>query len=311
MIGRDAPCDVSVLIITYNHQAYIAQALDSVLAQRAYRDFEVVVSEDRSTDSTFEIVERYAGQDSRIRVIRSEQNLHSNEVIARAIRAAQGRYVCMLDGDDYWLGVDRLENQAARLDRSPDISAVFGNALVVEGDAAPSDKRWTPADHPALTSLEDLWDGNPFATCAGMMRRDVLADLGPWYDSFFPITDWPLYILCARSGPIAFENAVAGAYRQHGGGLFSALPSRAKLDQTEDFYRRMEQVPAAGPPRFARDGRARYFFGWAQEYARQGEAPLARDCLMRALRAGGLGRAVPTREALGMARRLWSDRHPS
>jgi glycosyltransferase involved in cell wall biosynthesis len=310
MIEQSATCDVSVLIITYNHQAYVAQALDSVLAQRTSRNFEIVVSEDRSTDATFEIVERYARLHDRIRIIRSERNIRSNEVVARAIRAARGRYVCMLDGDDYWLGVDRLEDQAARLDRSPEISAVFGNAAVFEDGGAPSDRRWTPPEHPALTDLEDLWEGNPFASCAGMMRRSALADLDPWYSEFF-LTDWPQYIVCARSGPIAFENKITCAYRQHAGGQFSALTTRARLDQIEDFYRRMERVRAAGPRRFIRAGRTRYFFGLAQQYARQGEAPLARDCLARALRAGGLGRSVRTRDALGMARRLWSGRRAS
>jgi hypothetical protein len=299
-------CDISVLVITYNHERYIGAALESVLAQSTRRRFEVLVSEDRSTDGTFAIVEDYARRHNRIRVVRSERNLKSNEVVARAVLGARGRYVCMLDGDDYWLGDRRLEAQADRLDADPDISAVFHNALVIEGDAAPSDRLWTPPDQAPLTPLEQLWEGNPFASCAGMMRREALSPVGRWYHAFFPITDWPLYILCAQRAPIAFENVVAGAYRLHGGGLFSALTARAKLDQIEDFYRRMRRAPAGGPAQFARAGRTRYFFNSAAEYARQGHLELARDCLFRAFRGGGLGRDVSARASLALARRLWT-----
>ena len=303
--STEPACDVSVLVITYNHERYIGAALESVLAQSTHRDLQILVSEDRSTDGTLGVVESYARRDSRIRILRSDRNLRSNEVVARAIRAARGRYVCMLDGDDYWLGASRLEEQADRLDRDADVSAIFHNALVVDGGGAMSDRFWTPPDQAALTPLQQLWEGNPFATCAGMMRREALRSVGDWYHGFFPITDWPLYILCAMSAPIAFEHRVAGAYRLHGGGLFSALPGTTKLDQVEGFYRRMRRLPLGRPAHLVRAGRTRYFFDWAAEYAQQGDVRLARDCFLRAVRAGGLGRDVPVRRSLSVARRVW------
>ena len=81
---------VSVLVVTYNHERYISQALDSVLMQQTNFDWEILVSEDCSTDRTRHIVKEYAARHpGLLRLILSEKNLHSNEVVARAIRAAQ------------------------------------------------------------------------------------------------------------------------------------------------------------------------------------------------------------------------------
>src|SRR5882757_3380448 len=111
-LRQTGPIDVSVIVVTYNHENFVAQAIESVLAQSTNRLLEVIISEDKSTDRTRDIVKDYARRDERIRLILSERNLRSNEVVGRALRSARGRYVCILDGDDYWLANDKLEQQA-------------------------------------------------------------------------------------------------------------------------------------------------------------------------------------------------------
>lgn len=296
--------DISVLVITYNHARYIEAALDSILSQNTSRQVEIIVSEDGSTDRTFETVRDYANKNDAIRIIRSESNIASNEVVARAIREAQGEYVCLLDGDDFWIDAEKLEKQAAILDENPGLSAVFHNAVVVDEGGAGTASRWTPAGQAPVSHLAQMWEGNPFATCAGMIRRTALKGLGPWYDDFFPVTDWPLYLLCAMSGPIAFYDEPVGAYRLHAEGMYSALPDARKLDRTEDFYRRMGRV-FSSQRGLARAGRTRYFFDWAAAYERERNYPMALSCLWRALRAGGIGGAVsPIRFARVAARVL-------
>jgi glycosyltransferase involved in cell wall biosynthesis len=285
--------DVSVLVITYNHERYIETALASVFAQRTTRRLEVIVSEDRSTDRTFEIVRAFADAHGPVAILRSEKNLASNAVLTRAIAAASGKYICLLDGDDFWTDVEKVDKQAEILDRSPCFSAVFHNAAVVDGESRQIAERWTPAHHPELLDLPALWEGNPFATCAGMLRREPLARLGPWYDDFFPITDWPLYILCAASGPIAFYDAPVGGYRLHAAGMFSSLPTTGKLDQVAQFYRLMRRTVSPEQQSLRRDGETRYFYEWALAYERERNFRLALNCLARAARAAGPGGPVP------------------
>ena len=85
----------------------------------------------------------------------------------RALRAARGRYVSILDGDDFWIVDDKLARQAALLDADPSLAACFHNARVVLGDGFKlEDRCWTAADHKERIGLAQLWEGNPFATSA-------------------------------------------------------------------------------------------------------------------------------------------------
>jgi len=100
---------VSVITPTYNSSQFIVDALESVLAQR-FQDWEMLIVDDCSTDSTVEIVSRYAAQDDRIKVTLLSEN--SGAAVARntAIKAAKGRYIAFLDSDDIWLP-HKLETQ--------------------------------------------------------------------------------------------------------------------------------------------------------------------------------------------------------
>jgi len=296
---------ISVVLATYNHAPYIGEAISSVLGQQTSRGFELIISEDCSTDETREIVREAAGRDSRVRLIQSSVNLRSNEVVARGIRSAQGRYICLLDGDDRWIVTDKLERQAALLDSEPGAAACFGNALIVRGTAhEPTSDLWTPGSQASALDLAGIWRGNPFATSAGMMRRTALAELGEWYAGFFPVTDWPLYILCAAHGDLLFVDEAVAAYRLHEGGLFSALPDREKLAKISQFFPDMDEATGGRWHEHARCGHATYLLEWADQYATSGRHDLARACLWMALRSGAVlhGSRLFTRWARTTAR---------
>jgi glycosyltransferase involved in cell wall biosynthesis len=294
---------VSVLVVTYNHVDYLPAAIESVLAQRTTFPIEILISEDASTDGTRALVESWASRNpERLRLLLSERNVRSNEVVARGLRAARGRYVALLDGDDYWSDHGKLQRQADFLDAHPECTAVFHNARIAIGDRL-TDDVWTKPDTGARLGLRTLMQGNPFATCTAMLRIECVRDVPGWYDDFFPITDWPLYTLCAQRGTLAFVDEVSGVYRLHDGGAYSSRPAEAKLDATEGFYRRLAQVaPSLGDA--ARDGCSRYFFDWAEASLAAGDVPRARDCLRRCLRGGGVGRSVSRRAMLRLGLRL-------
>ncbi|WP_028969881.1 glycosyltransferase [Sphingomonas sp. URHD0057] len=296
--------DVSVCLITYNHARFVRSAVASVLKQDIRRPFELIISEDASTDGTREIVEELANKDARIRLLMSPSNLRSNEPVRRAIAAAEGRYICILDGDDRWLAPDKLERQADLLDRNPDMAACFTNALVAYDDATgPTDIRWTAPSLNSRVSFKELWEGNPFATCAGMLRRDALHDLGSWYLDCFPITDWPLYLLCAQSGDILFVDEPSGLYRVHGGGEVAGRPERDRLRLIGRFYEQMKRARNGAWSDHARRGGSLYFAGKASQFIAENRRSEARLALVLALKAGGVGRSVPWRNWLGLLRR--------
>lgn len=295
--------ELSVVVVTYNHAPFIEQALESVLAQQTDRSIEIIISEDDSTDGTRAIVTAFVAREPRARLFLSPHNLRSNEVVARGIRNARGRYICLLDGDDYWTSPSKLEHQAALLDDHPEVSAWFHNAVICRADG-PSQDRWTPPSQAAVVTADEIWHGNPFATCAGMLRASALSNLGGWYNQFFPMTDWPLYVLCTEHGDIRFDDEVVGGYRLHEGGLVSALPGKAKLEMIARFYRRMDEALAFHSHDRARAGASRFFFDWAEVYAASRNRAMARFCLAQSLRGRGVGLSVGLREWARCAWRL-------
>jgi glycosyltransferase involved in cell wall biosynthesis len=271
---------VSVVVVTFNHEAFIETALRSVLGQRTRFDFEVIVSEDASTDRTRSIVQSWqARHPDRVRVIVSERNIATNEVVARGFRAARGEYVALLDGDDYWTAEDKLQTQADYLDAHPELSLCFHNAEVVDDNGACIRPRYTLEPRDARSTLEELWGGNPFATCTSMFRRAAAATIPDGYADFFPITDWPLYVLFAEKGDVGYIPAVMGAYRIHAAGLYSRRSVYARLESVDVFYRRANEWLGFRHDRAVRLAHRRYFYDWAREHAARGDRKLARESL--------------------------------
>ena len=100
---------VSIITPSYNSEKYIIETIESVLAQ-TYKNWEVIIVDDLSTDDSLQIIEQYAQKDRRIKVIRSKQNRGPAKARNRAIEEAKGKYIAFLDSDDVWFP-DKLEKQ--------------------------------------------------------------------------------------------------------------------------------------------------------------------------------------------------------
>ena len=227
---------VSVILVTYNHESYIARAIESVLSQ-ANVDWELLISEDCSRDLTREIVARYQrAHPNRIRVLLSPHNLGTNEVFTRAVAVARGEFIATLDGDDYWISPDKLRRQVEFMTEHPECSMCFHNVLKFwEGKAL------TPAPFheqplPPLLSFSEILLRNDVASCSAMLRRRLITNLPAWYDSA-PLGDWPLYIVSAQHGDIGYIDRIMGAYRIHDRGAWSGSSELDQLLLRSNFYR--------------------------------------------------------------------------
>jgi glycosyltransferase involved in cell wall biosynthesis len=293
---------VSVLVVTYNHEKFVGQALQSVLSQRLPQPFEILISEDCSTDGTREIVRGFAKTHPHlIRLLLSERNLRSNEVVARGFRAARGRYIAYLDGDDFWTSNDKLRMQITFLDAQPDLTICFHNVQVVDEHSQSMGRLWTAPGQPELSGLHELLRGNPIAASSVVYRRAAVAELPAWYERFFPVTDWPLHVLYAREGRIGYLDRTLGAYRLHSGGLYSTLGEREKLEANADFYRRLRACSSGALAAEVARGQCDYFLGWAEEFRRRGDRRMLLRCLWWAW-GGRLGAVRPDRRVLPLAR---------
>lgn len=291
--------DVTVILLTYNHERFLAQAIDSILVQRTRGAFELMISEDCSTDGTREVIQGYLAQHPEcIRVFVSESNLNSNEVTLRALRAARGRYVAFLDGDDYWTCDEKLQRQVDFLDAHQQCAMCFHNAVVFREDGTAAPRKYTPSSIPRITELPALLRGNYIAGCSPMIRRDVLTDIPAWYEHA-PYGDWPLFVFAAQRGSIAFLPEVMGAYRVHERGLWSSSPRLTQLEGLIRFYLSISAHLGVPYHRNIIPLLAARYFDLGVAHQEAGRHPDAVECFVRSLRVRPFTRAIPP------GRRTW------
>jgi glycosyltransferase involved in cell wall biosynthesis len=231
--------EVSVLVTTYNHEKYIAQALDSVLMQETNFNFEIIILEDCSTDATRDIVLGYQKKHpDKIRLRLAERNENSNKPFADAFQSAPSCYIAILDGDDYWSSPKKLQKQVEFLEAHPECVLCFHNALRIYEDDSRVALPYNFASQKRLSVLEDIWQGNFIAGSAAMLRKDVLRDFPEWFHTLH-FGDWPLYILCAQHGKIGYIDEILGVYRIHKEGLWSRNDAMQKLEGLIAFQETM------------------------------------------------------------------------
>ena len=133
----------SVICLTYNHEKYIAKALDSFLMQKTDFFFDIVVCNDASTDNTLSIVNDYIGRyPGRIKLLNHAQNIGPTRSLMEAMQVADGVYVAGCEGDDYWLDDTKLQRQVDFLDNHSDYSGCVADVCLVdeEGRALPKQR---------------------------------------------------------------------------------------------------------------------------------------------------------------------------
>lgn len=238
---------VSVVLRTYDHEPFVAQAIESVLVQRAEFPFELVIGEDCSTDGTREIVRGYAERHpDLITAVLPERNLGHGEIFRRALAATSGEYIAYLDGDDYWTSAAKLARQAEFLDRNPECASCFHDVSLIYDRAGMPSGAVTPGFGDARFTLEQIVMECFVPAPSMMFRGAVAAGLRPWvFDSVW--IDWMIHIRAAESGPIGYLPEPLAAYRVHQGGMFTAMDRLSQLEQDVDFYARLlPELPRQG-----------------------------------------------------------------
>ena len=162
---------LSVIMTTYNHERYIAQAIESVLRQQTDFRIEIVIGEDCSTDRTRAIAEDYAAQyPEAIRIITSAENVGWRKNYRRTIAAARGKYIALLDGDDYFTHRKKLQMQVDLLEANPDVGMCYGRS-------ERTDEEGNTTIYPegeCLTSFEAMLRRNPAENCTTVARKALV-----------------------------------------------------------------------------------------------------------------------------------------
>jgi glycosyltransferase involved in cell wall biosynthesis len=224
---------LSVPIITYNHERFIANALESVLMQHVDFSYEIVVGEDCSTDATREILLSYQKRfPDKIRLLLPEKNLGMMGNFIATLKACRGEYIALLEGDDYWTSSNKLQKQVAFLDAHPECSACFHNVLITHESTPEKDCFFheAPLSH-SYFHLKDIVSSHFIPTCSTVYRGGLFEKFPDWYKDM-PMGDWPLHILNAEHGSYAYLDEVMATYRVHGGGIWSSSDRLGILNKT-------------------------------------------------------------------------------
>lgn len=250
---------VSVSITAFNHAPFLRNALESVLMQKTDFPIEILLGEDDSTDGTREIVKEYASMHpDRIRAfyhesagkLRIKGRLTGRNNLAHNLNVARGKYIALLDGDDYWTDETKLARQVAQLESDPTLATSFHHASIVDVTGAPMEREATIKTIKERYTLEEMIAGKYEAqTCTVLFRRSGLSPLPRWFFET-PVGDFPLHVLNGQRGDFGFIDRPMSAYRMHAGGIWSQgnakkatqAPSEAETRKTLNRYELMVEL---------------------------------------------------------------------
>jgi len=221
---------VSVIMITYNHEPYIAQAIQGVLIQKTDFPIELIIGEDCSTDRTREIVFDYQKKyPEQIRVITSVKNVGMMNNSNRTLASCRGNYIALCEGDDYWTDPHKLQKQVDFLEDNPDFAICFHNMQIIY-EGKPHLNRISNTRQKEITTINNLAYGNYIYTASCIFRNN-LHEIPDWFHQC-PVGDYPLHLLNAQYGRIKFIDEIMGVYRVHQGGIWENKSYSYRLEES-------------------------------------------------------------------------------
>ncbi len=273
---------VSVFILTYNQERFIAQAIEGALMQKTGFPFEIVVADDCSTDGTREVIRQYWEKwPDRIRVLLNRHNIHRRGMI-RNFQACRGQYVAVVEGDDYWTSPDKLQRQVDFLDSHPDYTICFHSVRMVWDDGSREPVIFRPLQVRPTYTLRDLLESNFIGSCSTMYRRGVVREYPPWF-YLMPVGDWTHHVLHAQHGLIGYLDETMAVYRQHSGGIYSMKPLTYRLRVPIEMLRRFRCVLGREYREAIDAALCRSYCTLIHQYCQEGRIAEARQCLWECL----------------------------
>ena len=187
---------VSIVIPVHNGEKYIKESIDSCLAQ-TYSNIEIIVVDDKSTDSTLEILKEYG---EKIKVFPVEKQNGLGNVINIGIRASKGKYIARMDADDI-MYPDRIEKQVEYLENNPSCVAVGGQIDIINENSDITGHREYAQNDKDLKKNRFLFQ--PFAHPAVTLRKSTLEEIGLYPEDMWKVEDVKLFLILSTKGEFA------------------------------------------------------------------------------------------------------------
>ena len=216
---------VSVCMITYGHEAFIAQAINGVFIQETNFDIELIIANDCSPDATDTVGQKIIDTHPKAHIIKytkHPKNIGMMQNFVYALSQCQGDYIALCEGDDYWTDPLKLQKQVDFLEKNNEFIIHSANARIHSNNGI-ENKLLFNKNIDTVFEIQHFYKNNNIVTCTVMFRNESI--VFPHFFDRITFGDWFLYImLMSKTKRKAYQsNEVYSVYRIHSGGVMSSL----------------------------------------------------------------------------------------
>lgn len=235
---------VSVVIISYNHEAYIEKCLKNVLNQATNFDFEIIVSNDCSKDKTDYVIRDVIKKNNNANIIRyynQENNLGMVNNTAFVFKQSKGKYIAICDGDDYWSDCLKLQKQVDFMESNNEVVFSFHGAKTLDNNlnfnTYPKNKLFK--NKQIVPKDVFISRGAAYSCTSSIMFKSQLTYNLPHYFTNCFVNDFPLALLAISNGEIGYLEDEMTVYRTMADNSWSALKDNDMIFKEKKFENTM------------------------------------------------------------------------
>lgn len=224
---------VAVWMVTYNQEAYIREAVTSIMAQKTTFNYKLFIGEDYSTDATRSICAELKKEYSdRIELILNRRNIggmkNAINVYKQCLNSSS-KYIALCEGDDYWTDTLKLQKQVDFLEQNSDYNICFHEISVLNQETGELEEDTIARKVSETTTILDLARGNFIHTPSVMLRCNF--KIPRWFVNS-SIGDWTLYMLCVNDKKIKKMSDTMAVYRVHKKSSWSSKSQEERIRKT-------------------------------------------------------------------------------
>jgi glycosyltransferase involved in cell wall biosynthesis len=253
---KEQTIKVSVIIVTYNQEKYIAQAIEGALMQKTDFPFEIIIHDDASTDSTADIIRSYQSKHiDIIHAILQTENQYTKihwGLLAAPYKRARGKYIALCDGDDFWTDSSKLQKQVDFMEAHPNCSISCHKVLYHFENEGVEDYEFPDITGDRIFSKDKLFGNYISATSSIMFVNEKIDELQNFLNDFM-VYDLPIIYFYLNIGDMAYLDKRMTNYRLHNQSFYHPLKSiKQEFIQFDTFIKLKSRLQIKGSKKMDR-----------------------------------------------------------
>jgi glycosyltransferase involved in cell wall biosynthesis len=232
---------LSVIIPAFNAEASIKEAIDSVLEQVTDFDFEIILFDDGSTDSTLEIARSILGDRKNSHILSSSVNRGKGYAVSKAYSVAKGQYIQILDADDFLVLKSKFQEQVDFLDKNKNASAVAHNTLILNSNTANVTSFESKV---AIYSYEDVLNFRMYFHTSSVIVRKFNENLPSYFEEVKSLRGDSAFLffhVYKFKGEVGYIPKIMSVYNIHGGGIWTSLSAKSKYQLVLQLFQDLQK----------------------------------------------------------------------